>query len=74
MYYFPAVASAALRAAARLPTMAVKPDLMLETEQRLPQALHWMKKRREMSLVSSVSEERQVWQVTYSSRRVIDWY
>jgi hypothetical protein len=57
--YFPAVASAALRKAARFPTMAVNPDLMAVTEQRLPHVLHCRKKRR-VSLVNSVSEERQV--------------
>lgn len=54
------------RWAARLPTWAWKPDLMLATEQVAPQFSHFKKNRRS-SLTMLVSGDRQVWQVTYSS-------
>lgn len=64
--HLPAVCSAARRNAARFPTTAVKPLLMAVTEHWLLHTLHFRKNKR-VSLVSSVSDERHVWHVTYSS-------
>lgn len=51
----------------RLPTWAEKPVLMAVTLRRLPQELQVMKLSRFSPLTSSVSGERQVLQVTYST-------
>lgn len=54
------------RMAALLPVRAWNPDLMLVTEQREPQVSH-CKKKILVSFWRSVSGDRHVWQVTYSS-------
>ena len=54
------------RWAARRPTWAWKPDLMLATEHVAPQFSHFKKNKRS-SLTMLVSGERHVWHVTYSS-------
>lgn len=51
----------------RFPICAVKPDLMAVTDLLLPHELHVTKYSLFSPLLSSVSGERQVLQVTYST-------